>query len=72
MARTRVTIEEKIEKQKAAVSKAKDKYEAALNEFEKLMSKRDELRRRELMEAFMKSNRTYDEIMEFLGADMVE
>ena len=72
MARTRVTIEEKIEKQKAVVSKAKDKYEAALNELEKLMSRRDELRRKELMEAFMKSNRTYDEIMEFLGADTVE
>ena len=72
MARTRITIEEKIEKQKAVVSKAKDKYDAALSELEKLMSKRDELRRKELMEAFMKSNRTYDEIMEFLGADTVE
>ena len=72
MARTRITIEEKIEKRKAVVSKAKDKYDAALSELEKLMSKRDELRRKELMEAFMKSNRTYDEIMEFLGADTVE
>ena len=69
MARTRVTIEEKIEKQKEAVSKAKDKYEAALNELEKLMSRRDEMRRKELMEAFMKSDRTYDEIMDFLAGD---
>ena len=69
MARTRVTIEEKIERQKEAVSKAKDKYEAALNELEKLMSRRDEMRRKELMEAFMKSDRTYDEIMEFLAGD---
>ena len=69
MARTRITIEEKIEKQKAVVSKAKDKYDAALNELEKLMSRRDELRRKELMEAFMKSDRTYDEIMEFLTGD---
>ena len=72
MARTRITIEEKIEKQKEVVSKAKDKYEAALSELEKLMSKRDEVRRKELMEAFMKSSRTYDEIMEFLGADTAE
>jgi len=70
MARTRITIDEKIEKQKEVVSK--DKYEAALGELEKLMSKRDELRRNELMEAFMKSNRTYEEIMEFLDTDKTE
>lgn len=69
MARTRMTIEEKIERQKEAVSKAKDKYEAALGELEKLMSKREEMRRKELMEAFMKSSRTYDEIMEFLAGE---
>ena len=69
MARTRMTIEEKIERQKEVVSKAKDKYEAALGELEKLMSKREEMRRKELMEAFMKSSRTYDEIMEFLAGE---
>lgn len=69
MARARITIEEKIEKQKEVVSKAKDKYEAALGELEKLMSKRDEIRRKELMEAFMKSDRTYDEIMGFLAGE---
>ena len=69
MARTRRSIEENIENQKEVVSKAKDKYEAALSELEKLMSKRDELRRKELMEAFMKSSRTYDEILEFLAGD---
>ena len=40
--RTRSTIEEKIEAQKLIVSKAKDKYEAAVNEFERLMKLRDE------------------------------
>ena len=34
--RTRSTIEEKIEAQKLIVSKAKDKYEAAVNELERL------------------------------------
>ena len=72
MARTRITIEEKIERQKEVVSKAKDKYDAALAELEKLMSKREELRRKELMEAFMKSSRTYEEIMEFLTVDETE
>ena len=66
MARTRISIEEKIERQKEVVSRAKDKYETALDELENLMQKRDEYRRKELMDAFIRSDRTYDEIMEFL------
>lgn len=66
MAGRRITIDEKIERQKEVVSKIKDKYDAALDELEKLMQKREELRRKELMDAFVKSDRTYDEIMEFL------
>ncbi len=72
MAKTRITIDEKIERQKEAVSRIKDKYDAALDELEKLMQKRDELRRKELMDAFIKSGRTYDEIMEFLKAGDIE
>ena len=37
MARRSISIEEKIQQQKEVVSKAKDKYEAALEELEKLM-----------------------------------
>ena len=33
------------------------------------MQKREELRRKELMDAFMKSNKSYDEIMTFLAGD---
>lgn len=66
MAGRRIAIDEKIERQKEVVSRIKDKYDAALDELEKLMQKRDELRRKELMDAFVKSDRTYDEIMEFL------
>ncbi len=72
MAKTRITIDEKIERQKEAVSRIKDKYDAALDELEKLMQKRDELRRKELMDAFIKSGRTYDEIMEFLKSGDIE
>ena len=50
MARKRTTIDEKIELQKDVVSKAKDKYEAALDELNRLMQKREEARRKELME----------------------
>lgn len=70
MARKRITIDEKIELQKDVVSKAKDKYEAALDELNRLMQKRDEARRKELMDAFMKSGRTYDEVMEFLSEEV--
>lgn len=72
MAKARITIDEKIERQKEVVSRIKDKYDAALDELEKLMQKRDELRRKELMDAFIKSDRTYDEIMEFLKSGEIE
>ena len=72
MARPRITIEEKIERQKEIVSRAKDKYDAALDELERLMQKRDEARRKELMDAFMNSDRSYDEIMNFLKSDDIE
>ena len=69
MAGRRITIEEKIERQKEVVSRIKDKYDAALDELEKLMQKREELQRKELMDAFVKSDKTYDEIMAFLKAE---
>lgn len=69
MVRRKITIDEKIERQKEAVSRAKDKYDTSIEELNKLMQKRDELRRKELMDAFMKSDKTYDEIMEFLSGE---
>lgn len=68
MARTRtnISIDDKIEQQKLVVSKYKDKYDAAVEELERLMRKRDELRNKELLTAISTSNRSYEEIMEFL------
>ncbi|MDY3999356.1 MAG: ErpK protein [Blautia sp.] len=66
MARRSIPIEEKIESQKELVSKAKDRYEAELDKLEKLMRKRDELRSKELMEAFANSERSFEEVMRFL------
>lgn len=68
MARRSISIDEKIETQKEQVSKAKDRYEAELDKLEKLMKKRDELRSRELMEAFVNSERSFEEVMRFLKA----
>lgn len=72
MARKRITIDEKIELQKVVVSKAKDRYDAALDELNRLMQKREEVRRKELMDAFMRSSKSYDEIMKFLSEEVVE
>ena len=67
--RTRSTIEEKIEAQKLIVSKAKDKYEAAVNELERLMKLRDEEHRKELLKHIAASKRSYDEIIAFLDGN---
>lgn len=61
--RTRVSIDEKIEQQKLVVSKAKDKYDAAVADLEKLMSKRDEIKKKELLDTITSSHMSYDEII---------
>lgn len=67
MARRSIPIEEKIEIQKEQFSKTKDRYEAELAKLEKLMRKRDELRSKELMDAFTNSERSFEEVMRFLA-----
>ena len=68
MARKRISIDVKIERQKDIVSKAKDKYEAELSVLEELMQKRRDMRSKELIKAIENSDRSYEEIMAFLGA----
>ncbi len=64
------SLDLKIEQQKEVLAKAKAKYEtekAALAELEKL---RNEMRKQELMEAVIKSEHSYDEILAFIkGTD---
>ena len=67
MARRSHPIEVKIDIQKEQVSKTKDRYEAELAKLEKLMRKRDELRSKELMDAFTNSERSFEEVMRFLA-----
>ena len=69
MARRTINIDDKIEQQKLVVSKAKDKYEAELEQLNQLMKKRDELHNKELLQAIEHSNRSFEEIMDFLTAD---
>ena len=67
------TLDAKIEQQKAALEKAKAKYEAEKETLAKLIKLRNEMRKEELMEAVIKSDRSYAEIMAFIkGAPETE
>ncbi len=60
------TLDAKIEQQKAALEKAKTKYEAEKGKLAELIKLRNEMRKEELMEAVIKSEHTYAEIMAFI------
>ena len=51
------------------VSKAKDRYDEAVSELKNLMEEKKKLQSKELMDAIDKSNRTYEEITEFLSME---
>lgn len=59
-------LEQKIEKAQSDVVKAKAKYDAALATLKDLMDKRDALKRDELIAAIMKSDKSYDQILQFI------
>ena len=61
-------LETKIEKAQQQVSKAKKQYDDALARLSDLLDKRDALRRDELVKAILKSDKTYEEVLEFLGS----
>ena len=64
--RTTKTIDTKIEAAKRLLEKAKLRYERAAANLKALMDHRDEERKRELLEAIGKSDRTYEEILNFI------
>lgn len=65
--RRKISIDEKIEKAKKNVTQAKERYDAAVAELEKLMTKKQELQNKELFDAVVKSSKSYEEIMAFLS-----
>jgi hypothetical protein len=67
MARRSVSIDEKIARQKETVAKAKDKYEAALDELKTLMDKKRDMEGKELLNAFINSEKSLDEILAFMN-----
>ena len=67
MARGRViSIDDKIEQAKARVSRTKGRYDEAVEELHQLQQKKQELQSKELVDAFLKSERSFEEIMSFL------
>jgi hypothetical protein len=61
-----ITLESKITAAQDKVVRAKARYEKAVKTLEVLMAKREDFRRRELMEAVRKSDHTYEEILCFI------
>ena len=62
-------LDAKIEQQKEALEKAKAKYEAEKETLAELIKLRNEMRKEELMEAVIKSERSYAEIMAFIKGE---
>lgn len=69
MARRRISVEEKIDKQKEVVAKAKMKYDSALDELKKLMKKKQEMEGKELLDAFVNSDKSLEEILAFMNGN---
>ena len=66
MARKTISLDEKIEKAEAAVLAAKARYDKALDELEKLVTKKKQLEDKRVLEAYHKSDKSADEIIAFL------
>ena len=66
MARRVVSLDEKIEKAEKAVIAAKAKYDAALDEMEKLVTKRKQLEDKKVLDAYHAGDKTADEIVAFI------
>ena len=66
MARRVISLDEKIEKAEAVVAATKKKYDAALDELEKLVTKRKQLDDKKVLEAYHASEKSIEEILAFL------
>jgi flagellar motility protein MotE (MotC chaperone) len=69
MARRVITLDEKIKAAEAAVAAAKAKYDAALDELEKLVTKKKQLDDKKVLEAYHAGDKTAAEIVAFIRSD---
>ena len=75
MARTKMeTLTEQIRKAEEDVIRIGDRYNAACDKLKELRAKKAAVEHDELIAAFIKSGKTYEEVMAFLGtsADLME
>jgi len=68
MARRIISIDEKIEKAQEDVARAKERYDAALEELKRLLEKKDEQKKAELISIIDGCGMSYDEIINLLKA----
>ena len=61
-----VTLDNKITAAQEKLVRAKTRFEKAKRNLEALMERREEVRRKELLEAVRKSEHTYEEILCFI------
>lgn len=66
------SLDMKIERQKEILEKAKVRYEAEKEVLAKLVKLRNEMRKEELMEAVIKSEHSYEEILAFIKGGEAE
>ncbi len=64
--RKQSTIEDRIKKAETVLVKAKERYDAALENLNRLVKKKKEMESRDLMQAYEKSDRSIEEVLEFL------
>lgn len=65
-------LDAKIEQQKEALEKAKTRYEAEKEALAELVKMRNELRKEELMNAVINSDKSYEEILAFVRGEVAE
>ena len=65
-------VNQQIETAEAEVIKAKKKYNEATDKLKSLLDKKKALQTEELMNAVMKSSRSYEEILRYIQSDSSE
>ena len=65
----KILIDEKIKQSEAALAKAKSRYDAEAAVLKELLQRIQAMRDRELMEAIVKSKRSFEEILDYINRD---
>ena len=66
MAGRRLTLDERVEKAEKNVRVAKEQYDNALDDLDRLVTKRKEIDDKKLLGAYHSGDKTIDEIIEFI------